>query len=138
MIISLENGKYFSWRGIIKESSFIDDKKYLIYNMEKILKFTIDKRVLLIKNKEAILYSIKDLNKEEQEHAKITESKYRQLIVSTITHDLKSTISAIIGNLNVLKDHINEKSDKYFKAAQISAMKFEYYIYDITVYLYRI
>ena len=70
---------------------------------------------------------------EEQAHARFTENKYSQLMISTITHDLKSPITVIESNLDLLSHYIEEKGTPYLKSLQISAQAFEYYIYDLVV-----
>jgi K+-sensing histidine kinase KdpD len=78
---------------------------------------------------------IRDSTLVEQAHAKATEVKYRQLMLSTITHDLKSPITAIQGHLFLLNDYVNESGMKFLKSAQSAALSFEYYIYDLIVML---
>ena len=136
--ISLENGKDYIWDGILNISCNINDKKFMIHNDKNVLKFIVDKHQLVIKNRNASLFFIIDSSKLEQEHAKITENKYSQLIVSTITHDFKSPIAAIQGNLDALESNVDEEFIKYLKAAQIAAKNFEFYIYDLIVYIYQI
>lgn len=93
-----------------------------------------NKRKLIIKGEEANLISILPSTLAEQTHARITENKYSQLLISTISHDLKSPITAIQGCLGLLDQYIKPEGLEYLKAARISAIAFEYYIYDIVVF----
>ena len=79
----------------------------------------IDVRKIVFKDEEATLISINCSNTMEKTHAKVTENKYSQLIISTITHDLKSPITAIQVHLSILEQVVAEKGLKYLKAAQV-------------------
>ena len=113
-------------------SSF-KEQNYLIHDKDHTLKYIIDKRNLFLEDEEVALLSITPSTLAEQTHAKVTESKYSQLMISTITHDLKSPIMAIQGHLSVLDNYVIDNGKQYLKAAQISAQAFEYYIYDLVV-----
>ena len=89
-----------------------------------------------MKDDEAALLSISPTSVTEQTHAKVTESKYSQLLISTITHDLKSPITAIQGNIDALNQYISPKGKSYLSAAQISIIIFEYYVYDLIVFFF--
>lgn len=117
--------------------NLLEDQKHLVYDKDHTLKFIIDKRKMLIGNDEAFLLSISPVNITEQTHAKATENKYSQLIVATVTHDLKSPIARIQGNLDVLEQYIKEEGVIHLKAAQVAATAFEYYLYDLVVYLVK-
>lgn len=97
------------------------------------MRFIIDKSNVLMKGEEAALLFIRDSNLLEQTHVRVTETKYSQLLISTVTHDLKSPITAIQGNLAILPPYVSDKGSLYLKAAQIAAQAFEYYIYDLVV-----
>lgn len=140
-IISSEDGKSITWTGIIKTNVFLSEQKYLVHDKSRVLKFIIDKRNLVVNEAESSLFFIFDPNLQEQTHARITENKYSQLLISTITHDLKSPITAIKGNLDILENYIATEGKDYLLAAQISTKIFEYYIYDLIVFFdnyYRI
>ena len=102
------------------------------------MRFIIDKSNVFIKGEKASLIFIRDSNLLEQTHVRVTETKYSQLLISTVTHDLKSPITAIQGNLAVLPQYVSEKGNVYLKAAQIAALAFEYYIYDLVVCPYYV
>ena len=91
---------------------------------------------LVVDETESSLFFILDPNLQEQTHARITESRYSQLLISTITHDLKSPITAIKGNLDILEHYITIEGKDFLLAAQISTKIFEYYIYDLIVFFH--
>ena len=131
--ISPENGKCTLWDGILNLAQFAYEQKFLIHDSSHTLKFIIDKRRVIIKEEEVNLLSILPSTLAEQTHAKVTENKYSQLLISTISHDLKSPITVIQGNLEVINQYINPEGLEHLKAAQVSATTFEYYIYDLVV-----
>ena len=131
--LSSESGKTMLWNGLFNIGLLLEDQKYLVYDKLCTLKFTIDKRTILIRNKETFLFSMTIASLTEQTHAKVTENKYSQLIVSTITHDLKSPMAVIKGNLTLLEQYIEDKGLIHLKTAKMSASTFEYYLYDLIV-----
>ena len=132
--INSENGKSITWNGLLDTCKILTEQKYLVHDHNKTLKYILDKRNLSIKNEDASLLSITPSTLAEQTHAKVVERKYSQLIIATITHDLKSPITAIQGNLTLLGQYIEECGLIYLKAAQASTMAFEFYIYDLIVH----
>ncbi len=124
---------WLSSLGMLDAGNSSDGQKYLVYDKFKNLQYVIDRRTVDFKNHDASLLFIRDSTALEQAHVKITETKYSQLIISTITHDLKSPITAIQGHLAVLPPFVTEKGQAYLKAAQLTAQAFEYYIYDLVV-----
>lgn len=128
-----EDGKAILWTGLLETGILLSDQKYLIYDRTHNLKFTADKRKIYIRDMEACLLSITPVSLAQQEHAKTTEKKYSQMTLATITHDLKTPITAIQGNLQLLKHYVSSEGMKFLNAAQITASAFEYYLYDITV-----
>jgi K+-sensing histidine kinase KdpD len=119
--------------GIIKTANEMNDEKYLVYDQNNVLKYVIDKTNVDIKEQDAIVLMIRESSVVEQAHTKSTEVKYKKLMLSTITHDLKSPITAIQGHLSLLPDYVTEKGLKYLRSAQAAALAFEYYIYDLVV-----
>ena len=111
----------------------LSEQNYLVHDRNHTLQYMIDIRKIVFKDEEVTLISINCSNAMEKTHAKVTENKYSQLIISTITHDLKSPITAIQGHLSILEQFVAEKGLKYLKAAQVSSVAFEYYIYDLVV-----
>ncbi len=129
--MACEDGGYIPWNGILNTGTTMAERKYMVNSRLGVLKFTLDKRSVIFKGKEASLLFIHEANKTEQDHARITEGKYSQLLVSTITHDLKSPVTAIQGNLELLTQYVNSQGTSHLKAAQLAAQGFEYYIYDL-------
>lgn len=119
--------------GIISTANEMKEDKYLVYDQNGVLKYLIDRTNVDINEKESIVLMIRDSTAVEQAHTKSTEVKYKKLMLSTITHDLKSPITAIQGHLSLLPDYVSEKGVKFLKSAQITALAFEYYIYDLVV-----
>ena len=80
------------------------------------------------------MISILPVTLAEQTHAKVTEGKYSQLMLSTINHDLKTPLTAIQSSLMLLDQYVQPNGLEYLKTAQISTTLFEYYIYDLVVF----
>lgn len=109
-------------------------KKYLGHDKFKTLKYVMYMHTLIIDNEETYLLFLAKPTLEEQSHAKFTENKYSQLIISTITHDLKSPITIMQGNMQLLEGHVDDQGINYYNMLKISIHSFEYYIYDLIVF----
>ena len=123
-VISSEDGKSAPWDGLMDTILQLSEQKYLVHDRSRTLKFIIDKRSYFIGDKESSIFFITNTKAEEQTYARITENRYSQLLISTITHELKSPISAIINNLELLGLYTNKEGMNHLMAAQISAKAF--------------
>lgn len=110
----------------------------MVYGNANTLLYIIDKRSVIFKSGDASLLFIRNTTSLEKAHTKATEEKYKQLMISTITHDLKTPISAINGSLVVLTNYVNGEGIKYLDSATIATIAFEYYIYDLIVIIITI
>jgi K+-sensing histidine kinase KdpD len=129
------DGKTILWDSLFDTGPLLNEQRYLFYDNSHVLKFTAEKKNITIKNDKVFLLCIKPATQTEQEHARTTESKYSQLFISTITHDLKSPITAIQWSLMMLKQYVTSDGINYLNAAQLTASAYEYYLYDLLVIL---
>lgn len=127
------DGKNITWSGLATLEILAIGIKYYVHDADNILRYVCYTHTLLADEKEIRLFFITVPSLEEQSHARATENKYSRMLISTITHDLKSPISIIKSNLGLLSQHVTASGDSYLKAVQIAAESFEYYIYDLIV-----
>lgn len=76
---------------------------------------------------------IRDSTITERVHTKVTQEKYKNMIISTITHDMKTPVMAIKGHLDLLPQYITQGGEQFLHAAKLATSSFEYYIYDLIV-----
>ncbi len=119
--------------GLCVTAEQMTEAQYLAYDNNQNLRYNIEKRTVSFKGVEASLLFIREATRLEQAHTKATEEKYKHQVLRTITHDLKTPLTIIKGQLSVLPTYVSEEGQKYLTAAQISTASFEYYIYDLIV-----
>lgn len=142
--IVTKKGKTITWEGICllkfligvcSAANLIIEEKYMVYDSSNTLRYVIDKRSVIFKSVETSLLLIRESTSLEKFHTKATEEKYKHLMISTITHDLKTPLTVINGNLTILSNYVTAEGIKYLSAAKIATIAFEYYIYDLIVML---
>ena len=71
---------------------------------------------------------------EEQSFVRTTENKYSQLLISTITHDLKTPLMVLKENLSLVSNYVSAEGISYLNMLQTELQFYEYYIYDLIVF----
>ena len=133
--IITEGGKYINWNDLVMNKSFVMGAKYFAHDKSRTLRFIIYVQNLVINGNDTLLLFISEPSLEEQSYARLTENKYSQLLISTITHDLKSPLMVLQENTSLLSDHIDKDGINYLNILQTELQFFEYYIYDLVVIL---
>ncbi len=62
-----------------------------------------------------------------------TESKYKTSLIATISHELRTPISAVLGTLEVIKKYVPAESMKYVDIATESCNMITFHVNDLTV-----
>ncbi len=101
------------------------------------VKYTLTSKKIMFKKKEAQLFLIRDVTKLEQVHHRAVEEKYRGLLLSTITHDIRTPLTIIKGNIESLEEHVEKTGAGYLEAIKASANNLEYFMYDVSVCLFH-
>ena len=89
----------------------------------------------MINGTDTVLLFITEPTLEEKNYARVTENKYSQLLISTITHDLKSPLMVLQENLSLISNHIAREGINYLNTLRTELQFYEYYIYDLVVFL---
>eukprot|EP01022_Parablepharisma_sp_SALTPOND_P004375 TRINITY_DN120180_c0_g1_i1.p1 TRINITY_DN120180_c0_g1~~TRINITY_DN120180_c0_g1_i1.p1 ORF type:complete len:367 (-),score=36.23 TRINITY_DN120180_c0_g1_i1:708-1808(-) len=120
----------------------IDDLKYVCEHLpegshsilkEGTLEFTMQKKPIIFKESDAILLIIRSFTNVENMQRRATEDKFRNVLLSTISHDIKTPLTAIQNNLSLLLDYIPEAGKDFYNATCIATKALEYYLFDIIV-----
>ncbi|MDR3548594.1 MAG: hypothetical protein P4M11_10090 [Candidatus Pacebacteria bacterium] len=112
----------------------LKEDKYLVYTPDRALSYVLQKRFVEYKPNEEDRVLIRDPTTVERTHMKITEEKYKNLLMSTITHDLKTPLAEIQGQLSALSEFVQSSDGlKHLTAAKVSVTTFRYYLYCLIV-----
>jgi K+-sensing histidine kinase KdpD len=135
MLICSESGEWIPWSGLLNANSLLKEGKYLVHDRFRTLQFVLDVKSIIRKNKKVTLLFLLVSDTTQQTHAKIIETKYSRLVISTIAHDLKTPVSVIQGNLYLLNNHIHKEGIPHLDAALTTLESFKHYLYDLVVNL---
>ncbi len=100
------------------------------------LKYTIQKKPIIFKESDAILLIIRNFTPVENMQRRATEDKFRGVLLSTISHDFKTPLTAIQNNLSLLSDYVPEAGKDFYNATCIASKSLEYYLFDIIVWFF--
>ena len=118
-------------------SDTLDEGTYsLIINND--LKYTMHKKSIIFKDMDAILLIIRAFNAVENLQRKMTEEKFRSVLLSTVTHDIKTPLTVIKSNIALLQDHVCEGGKAFYNATCIATDVLEHYLRDIIVTIIRV
>ncbi len=98
------------------------------------VKYVLTSRKILFKKREAQLFLIREATDMEKVHRRIIEEKYRGVLLSTITHDIRTPLTIIRGSIESLEDHVNVNGMEYLNTLKASVNNLEYLMYDATVW----
>lgn len=103
------------------------------------VKFSLNIKKIRFNDMDSTLFLIRDSTDEEKLHRTLVEQKYRGMLLATITHELKTPLMTISGNLEVLLQ--NERLPKDLqpdvRAALMATRSLKYYLRDICVRTYN-
>jgi signal transduction histidine kinase len=99
------------------------------------INFTLWKEKVQFKGESSSLFVIVQSNEIDKLKSKLIEDKYRGVLLSTITHEIKTPLTIIKGNLLVMEKHLEPAAKDNLLAANIAVDTLEYFAYDIRVSL---
>ncbi len=106
---------------------------YSLLTSAKVLQYTMQKKSIIFKESDAVLLIIRAFNKVETLHQKVTEDKFRTVLLSTITHDIKTPLTVIKSNLSLLQDLVTDTGQDFYRATCVATDALEHYLRDIIV-----
>ena len=99
------------------------------------VQYSINCKKINFRGNEATLFHIRESTDIEKTHRKLIEDKYRGVLLSTITHDIKTPLTIIKGNVEILKDQVIGGDLHCINALLVAVNSLEYFVHDINVML---
>ncbi len=99
-----------------------------------VLEYTLHKKSIIFKGTDAILVIIRSFNTVETMQKRATEDRFKSVLLSTVTHDIKTPLTALQNNLSLLLPHVQAEGREYYEATSIATRVLEFYLYDIIVF----
>ena len=97
------------------------------------VQYSMNCRKILFRGNEGTLFHIRESTDIEKTQRKLIEDKYRGVLLSTITHDIKTPLTIIKGNIEMLKDYAIGGSLQCINALLVAVNSLEYFVHDINV-----
>lgn len=95
--------------------------------------FSLNKKSIIFKDQEAILLIIREYSLVEKIQRRVSENKYREVLLSTVSHDIKTPLTIIEGNMTLLSDFIKEEGMEYYKAVYTATEMLDFFFQDLHV-----
>jgi signal transduction histidine kinase len=102
-------------------------------NKEKAISVKFEK--IIFENEMTNLYVFKDNTLIQKIEKAEAESKYKEILMTTVTHELRTPVNGIKGNLELLKDHTSQDGKIFIKVSLHSCDLLINLINDILVIL---
>ncbi len=84
------------------------------------VKYDLNIKKMRFNDTESTLFLFRDLTQEEKLHTALMEQKYRAALLSTVTHEFRTPLMIIRGNLDTwLQDHAQQSPACFQPPAQI-------------------
>lgn len=101
------------------------------------VRYTLNAKKVVFNEVNSTLFLIRDTTHAERAYRKLVEEKYRGVLLSTITHELKTPLTIMSGNLELLsascRSVITPEDQAHLEAAMLAAKSLKYYLHDINV-----
>ena len=133
-----ETGEIASWINSNKVEPALIGKRSFVYDKENSLKLIIFVSNDALYENDYLYVFITCPSLSEQRFAQVTENKYSRVMISTISHDLKSPLMVMQGNISLLSNYVKEEGIKHYCSLESTLNEFEYYIYDLIVLFFDI
>lgn len=121
----------FPMINLIEDSENIQQKAYFIANSESLVQLKIHK--LSFQNVNARLIFFNDCSGAQTIEQVQSENKFKTLLLSTTSHEIRTPISAVMGVFDLIKPHLPEDKQKYIEIGRQSCEMIVFHINDLTV-----
>ncbi len=106
---------------------------YSLLDSAESMRHAVNKKSIIFKGEDAVLVIVRDFSTVENLQRKVAEEKFRSVLLSTITHDIKTPLTIIHGHLGLLANFVTKDGIEYFNAVFSASQILEYFIRDINV-----
>lgn len=106
---------------------------YSLLDMNHNMVYSLNKKFIEFQDHDGVLLMIRPYSSVEKLQKKASEEKYKELLLSTLTHDIKTPLTIMHGNLTLLSEYVNEEGQEFYKASCNSLEMLDYYMQDINV-----
>ncbi len=132
--IQNESGTILVNKGVLELVREGVEGEFLMLGESGEVKYALTCKKIMFNELPATLLMIRDSTGTERAHHKLVEEKYRGVLLSTITHELKTPLTVISGNLELIRKSTSTLGDRsHLEAAMMAAKSLKYFLHDINV-----
>ncbi len=122
--------------GLLELAGLLSEEVYGLVdrrNTDENIEFTMHLKKMRLRDKDVTVFVLSESSDIEKIRTQLTEEKFRGVLLSTITHDIKTPLTAIQGSLKSIVPFVLPEGEEQLEAAEISANTLEYFLYDVIV-----
>ena len=130
-ILDMVNTKKSNLIGSSDICNKLEEGTYSLVGKDNKMKYSLSKKPIIFKDEEATLLILREFTSVE----KLQENKNKELLLSTITHDIKTPLTIIQGHMSLLNDFVQKEGILHYRAVLSATETLEYFLYDIIVFI---
>lgn len=104
---------------------------YFLDNCDTLIQLRI--HIIWFQNQEARLLSFSDCSAAQKIEQAESESKYKTLLISTVSHEIRTPIGAVLGTIDLIKPFVPPEKLNLLEIARLSCEMIIFHINDLTV-----
>ena len=122
--------------GLLELAGLLHEEVYALVNKQKSedsIEYTMHLKKMRIRQKDATVFVLSEPSDVEKIHTQLTEEKFRGVLLSTITHEIKTPLTVIQGSLKNIMPFVLPEGEEQLQGAEVAVHTLEYFIYDVIV-----
>ncbi len=130
------SGQCFKDKGIMELAEICTESEYVLTGEDATdVRFSLGVKKIVFNEIESTLFLIRDPTDSEKVYRKLVEQKYRGALLSTVTHEFKTPLMVIHGNLELIEIEVRALPGlaQKVRASLTAAKVLKYYLRDISV-----
>jgi two-component system, NarL family, capsular synthesis sensor histidine kinase RcsC len=95
------------------------------------LKFELKYRKIIFQQKKALMFILRDVGMLEKLLQVQKESKYKEMLMTTVTHELRTPVNGILSNVEMLREYVPQEAQIFITVSENSCLLLINLINDI-------
>ncbi len=108
------------------------ETSYFIEDIEKLIEIKFHN--ITFQGQKARLISLSDCSAAQRLEKAQADSKYKTLLISTVSHEIRTPVGAVSGIIELIKEYIPKEKQDLLEIAKISCEMIVFHINDLTDY----
>jgi signal transduction histidine kinase len=126
-----EEGTTLSFKKFLELTNENSDCTYFLDIPQRFIELKAS--IITFEGNRAKIISFVDCSAAQRLEKAQNENRYKTLLISTISHELRTPVNAVLGSLEILSMHLSSEFSKVLRVAKDSCDMIIYHINDLTV-----